>query len=112
LQPLLNASIWSNQFSARGNICRPIGILSFEDLSWKEYDELLEAVGDGCHSRITLDGGRLEIMSPSDWHDYYKSFPGSLVEVLTQELDLDCACFGLTTFRLEEKDKGTEPDDV
>jgi Uma2 family endonuclease len=52
------------------------------------------------------------MMSPSDWHDYYKSFLGSLVEVLTQELDLDCACFGSTTFRLEEKDKGTEPDDV
>ena len=50
-------------------------------------------------------------MSPSDWHDYYKSLLGRLIDVITEELDLDCACFGSTTFRLEEKGKGTEPDD-
>ncbi len=85
--------------------------LSFEDISWNEYEELLEILGNDCSSRITFNNGGLEIMSPSDWHDYYKSLLGRLVDVITEELDLDCVAFGSTTLRLEKKRKGTEPDD-
>ncbi|MCI0336828.1 MAG: Uma2 family endonuclease [Acidobacteria bacterium] len=87
------------------------GVLSFEDVTWREYEKLLEALGDGYHVRISYDSGRLEIMSPTDWHDYYKSLLGHLVGVLTEELNLGCVSFGSTTFRKEGKAKGTEPDD-
>lgn len=85
--------------------------LSFEDVSWNEYEELLGILGNDCSSRITFNSGRLEIMSPSDWHDYYKSLLGRLVDVITEELDLDCVAFGSMTLKLEKKRKGTEPDD-
>jgi Uma2 family endonuclease len=89
----------------------PGGNLSFEDITWAEYEDLLLAVGEKSHSRISYDSGRLEIMSPSDWHDYYSRLLNHLVAVLTEEMGLDYISFGSTTFRLEKKSKGTEPDD-
>lgn len=85
--------------------------LSFEDIDWNEYEGLLVVLGNNYNSRITYNSGRLEIMSPSDWHDYYKSLLGRLVDVITEELDLDCVAFGSTDLKLEKKRKGTEPDD-
>jgi Uma2 family endonuclease len=89
----------------------PGGVLSFEDMPWREYEKLLEALGDNSNVRISYDSGSLAIISPSDWHDYYKTLLGHLVGVLTEELDIECASFGSTTFRKEEEAKGTEPDD-
>lgn len=85
--------------------------LAFEEVSWDEYEELLETLADDCHSRITYDSGRLEIMSPSGRHDYHKSVLGSLVEVITDEMKLSCVPFGSATFRKKEIQKGTEPDE-
>jgi Uma2 family endonuclease len=89
----------------------PGGVLSFEDVTWREYEKLLEALGDNSNVRVSYDSGRLEIMSPSDWHDYYKSLLGRLVDVLAEELEIECASFGSTTFKKEEEAKGTEPDE-
>lgn len=87
------------------------GTLGFEDITWEEYEALLDVLGDNCHSRINYNTGRLEIMSPSGGHDYYKSLLGSLVEVLTEELDQSCVSLGSATFRKKEKQQGTEPDE-
>lgn len=89
----------------------PGGVLSFEDVEWREYEKLLEALGDDSNARVSYDSGRLEIMSPSDWHDYYKSLLGRLVDILAEELELECASFGSATFKKEEEAKGTEPDE-
>jgi Uma2 family endonuclease len=89
----------------------PGGVLSFEDVTWDEYEKILESFVDSGGVRISYDNGRLEIMSPSDWHDYYKSILGRLVDVLAEELNLKCVPFGSTTFRKEKKARGTEPDD-
>jgi Uma2 family endonuclease len=89
----------------------PGGVLSFEDVTWREYELLLEALGENCGTRVTYDSGRLEIMSPTDWHGYYQALFGHLVGVITEELNLECISFGSATFRREKKEKGTEPDD-
>jgi hypothetical protein len=70
------------------------GVLSFEDMAWREYEKLWEALGDSSNVRVSYDSGRLEILSPSDWHDYYKTLLGHLyglsgqnyVEVETSDL--------------------------
>jgi Uma2 family endonuclease len=89
----------------------PGGVLSFEDVTWSEYEKLVEAMGNHGGVRVSYDSGRLEIMSPSDWHDYYKSLLGHLVGVLTEELDIEYASFGSATFKKEREAKGTEPDE-
>lgn len=87
----------------------PGGVLSFEDVSWSDYEKLVDAMGNHGGVRLSYDSGRLEIMSPSDWHDYYKSLLGRLVDILAEELELECAAFGSATFKKEEAAKGTEP---
>ena len=87
------------------------GVLSLEDVSWNEYEDLLRVVDGTTNLRISYDGGRLEIMTTSDWHDYYARLINSLVSVLTEELELDYVSFGSATIKLEKKLKGTEPDD-
>ncbi|MBO0800583.1 MAG: Uma2 family endonuclease, partial [Blastocatellia bacterium] len=86
-------------------------MLTFEDVSWGDYESLLTELGDHSNVRLTYDGGRLEIMSPSRKHDFIKSLIAHLVGVLTEELDMKFVSIGSTTLRKEEEAKGTEPDD-
>ncbi|MCI0525696.1 MAG: Uma2 family endonuclease, partial [Acidobacteria bacterium] len=85
--------------------------LIFEDVTWGEYEELLEEFSNNSHYRISYDKGTLEIMSPSDRHEYYKSILGSLVEILTEELNLNLVRLGSATWRNRRNSQGAEPDE-
>ncbi len=86
-------------------------VLLLENISWQAYERLLDALGDNSHVRLSYDNGSLEIMSPSDKHEYLKSLLGHLLSVLTEELDLKYISIGSTTLRREQSQSGTEPDD-
>src|SRR5262245_54252469 len=85
--------------------------LIFEDVTWDEYEELLEEFSDNSHYRISYDKGRLEIMSPSERHEYRKSILGSLVEILTEELNMNLVRLGSTTWKKRKISRGAEPDE-
>lgn len=86
-------------------------VLLLENVSPEGYERLLAELGDDSRVRLTYDNGRLEIMSPSDKHEYLKSLIGHLIGVLTEELDLKYISIGSTTLRREQTSQGTEPDD-
>ncbi len=81
------------------------------DVSWEEYESLLAEIGDESSARISYDNGRLEIMSPSKKHEWYKGLISRLVDVLTEELNLEYVSFGAMTWRRKQKAKGTEADE-
>ncbi len=81
------------------------------DVSWDEYENLLVEIGDDSNARISYDNGKLEIMSPSRKHELYKGLISRLVDVLTEELDLEYVSFGAMTWRRKKKAKGTEADE-
>ena len=81
------------------------------DVSWDEYENLLAEVGDDSNARISYDNGKLEIMSPSRKHELYKGLISRLVDVLTEELNLEYVSFGAMTWRRKPKAKGTEADE-
>ncbi|HEX5085099.1 MAG TPA: Uma2 family endonuclease [Blastocatellia bacterium] len=85
--------------------------LIFEDVTWDDYEELLREFSDNSHYRISYDKGRLEIMSPSERHEYRKSILGSLVEILTEELDMGLVRLGSTTWKKKKNSQGAEPDE-
>lgn len=85
--------------------------LIFEDVTWDEYEELLYELSDNSHFRISYDKGRLEIMSPSERHEYRKSILGSLVEILTEELNMNLVRLGSTTWKRRKNAQGAEPDE-
>ncbi len=87
------------------------GALRFDNVSWEEYEALLEELGAAGGVRIFYDNGRMEIMAPSTPHEAAKNVINRLVNALSDELDIDIESCGSTTYRLQWKAKGAEPDD-
>jgi Uma2 family endonuclease len=80
------------------------------NLSWQTYEALLRDRGnDG--PRMAYDRGELEIMSPSSRHERLKSVIARLVEAYSEELAIDIGATGSTTFKLQLKERGLEPDE-
>jgi len=87
------------------------GKLYFEDVSWDEYEELLEELEGKRHVRISYDNGRMEIMTLSPEHEAPSRLFGHFVQILTEELDLEYLSIGSTTLRRKSRLQGKEPDD-
>jgi Uma2 family endonuclease len=84
--------------------------VTLPDVSWEFYQSALREVGDG-HVRLTYDEGRLEIMSPSGFHERVKTVIGRLIEAYAEETGLNVEGYGSTTFAREDLQKGLEPDE-
>ena len=78
--------------------------------SWEEYERLLTELSDRPGLRVTYDGGRLEIMSPSPEHDEYARFIDALVRVFVEEIGLVLQAYGSATWKRRSIARGTEPD--
>ena len=81
-----------------------------EEVSWSEFEAILEELGDRRNTRLAYSKGTLEIMAPLPEHEVSKEIIGDLVKILLEELDIDCECFGSTTFKRPEMRQGIEPD--
>lgn len=84
--------------------------VTFNDVSWDEYEELLEQVGEAPGLRISYDNGSLQVMTISSEHEKYASFISSLVTVIQLRLRIDILGFGSATMRKRKRKKGNEPD--
>ncbi len=82
-----------------------------EGVSWELYERMLAEIGDHQHVRLTYDEGRLEIMSPSNWHEKVKTIIGRLIEAYSDEVGIPAEGHGSTTFKREDLLKGLEPDE-
>ena len=80
------------------------------DVSWDDYERLLEDVAERPGVRVTYDQGRVEIMSPLRKHEKYKEFIGHLIAVLADELNIDVEASGSTTWQKRAALRATEPD--
>lgn len=77
---------------------------------WKDYVILREAL-EVPGLRMTYLKGALEIMSPSRAHEANKTLVARLVETYAFLLRLPLNGYGSTTFRVEAKERGAEPDE-
>ncbi|MBI4585822.1 MAG: Uma2 family endonuclease [Planctomycetes bacterium] len=84
--------------------------LLLHDVSWEEYEELLDELAEH-RWRLAYDGGKLEIMSPSQKHENVKHYIGRFVEAMAEELDIEIQCYGSATYRRKAKRKGIEADE-
>jgi Uma2 family endonuclease len=82
-----------------------------EGVSWEEYEELLDELIDVRSVRVSYDQGRMEIMSVSPEHERPTGFFTHLIQILTEELNLEYISFGSSTLKSKRKRKGKEPDD-
>lgn len=79
-------------------------------VSWATYSKLLDDLGDQ-NVRMTYDQGLLEIDVPHPEHERYKKLIGTMIDLLSLELDVPIGRLGSTTFRKKRLKKGTEPDE-
>src|SRR5262249_48847579 len=79
------------------------------DVDWHTYRRLLRDL-QVRRVRLTYDRGVLEIMTLSLEHERFGRFLGRLLITLTEELVLEVAEGGSTTFRRRKKERGLESD--
>ena len=83
---------------------------TFHNVTWDEYEEMLEQVGEARGLRISYNDGTLKVMSLSLEHETYADFIKRLVSVLSLRLRINIRFSGSTTMRKKKKSKGNEPD--
>jgi Uma2 family endonuclease len=86
-------------------------VVWLNDVTWADYQRLLEIRGEGSAPRMTYLEGTLEIMSPSSDHERIKSFLGRLVEAFCLDRGIRFTPFGSWTLTDEETKRGAEADE-
>lgn len=82
----------------------------FRQVTWDEYEELLEQVGEASWLRLRYDDGVLKAMSLSTEHEVYADFFKRLMQQLSFRLRINIRFSGSATMRKKKKTKGVEPD--
>lgn len=87
----------------------PGSVVSIPNLSWEEFERLLEELGEQRAARIAYSYGTLEIMVPLPEHERPTELISDLVKRLLNTTGQDYEPFGSTTFK-REGTAGVEPD--
>jgi Uma2 family endonuclease len=82
-----------------------------QDISWETFDELITELESQPSKRLTYDNGQLEIWMPLIPHESYKRWLGRILELITEELDIEIRSLGSTTWRRQDLAKGIEADE-
>jgi Uma2 family endonuclease len=84
--------------------------LLLHDINWSEFEAILAELGEHRAARLAYSQGTLEMRMPLPEHEVDKELIGDMVKILLEELEINCECFGSTTFKRESKKSGVEPD--
>lgn len=84
--------------------------VTFHDVSWEEYEQLIEELGEAAGRRVSYNDGTLNIMTLSSEHESYSDFLKRLVGHLSFRLRINIRSFGSATMRKKARKKGSEPD--
>ncbi len=79
-------------------------------ISWEEYEQFLDSLGDSRTYRTIYLEGVLEIMSPSRRHEVSTENIGRLLDIYLEVAEIDFWGLGSTTLRVREGEAGKEPD--
>jgi Uma2 family endonuclease len=80
------------------------------DVTWHEFESILEELGEHRGTRIAYNNGILEIMAPLPEHESDKEIIGDLLKAFLEEQELEFLTLGSTTFKNPQTLKGIEPD--
>ena len=81
------------------------------DVSWADFELILQIRGDRGGVRLTYLNGALELMSPSVDHEGIKTIIGRLLEAYAEERGLPFNGFGSWTLRNAPRARALEPDE-
>jgi Uma2 family endonuclease len=86
------------------------GVL-LQGITWQTYQTLVHDLELEPGKRLTYDDGILEILMPLPPHETYKRWLGRLVEIVTEEMDLEIRSLSSSTWSRKDILKGVEADE-
>lgn len=84
--------------------------LLLEDVSWRQFESILEDLGEHRSARVSYSYGHLEIMVPLPEHEKAKETIGDAIKILLDHLNINYDALGSTTLKNEKMNQGVEPD--
>lgn len=81
-----------------------------QQVSWEEFEAILQELGDRRSTRIAYCDGTLEVMAPLPEHEYFKETIGDAIKDIAETLELEYESYGSTTWRRQAKQAGLEAD--
>lgn len=86
-------------------------IVVLHNISWNDYERLLEMRGDHSAPRINYLEGEVEIRSPSRDHEAIKSRIGRMLEAWCTDRGIEFEVVGSWTLKEEKDQRGAEADE-
>jgi Uma2 family endonuclease len=83
--------------------------VTIPDVTWDEFECILQELGEKRNSRIAYHQGILEIMVPSPEHEIPKDLISDIVKILLKAKGIKYQPFGSTTYK-KQGVAGVEPD--
>ncbi|MEC4818545.1 MAG: Uma2 family endonuclease [Scytonema sp. PMC 1069.18] len=87
----------------------PGSVVTIPDVSWQEFESILQELGEQRSARLAYSHGCLEIMVPLPEHEIPRDILSDIVKILLKANGLRYQPFGSTTFTREGV-AGVEPD--
>ncbi|MDF5728635.1 MAG: Uma2 family endonuclease [Rhizonema sp. PD38] len=81
-----------------------------EGVTWATYQALLNELGNHRASRLAYYQGVLEIIMPSDLHEFINRILEAIIRALAEELNMRLRGYGSTTLDRQDLAHGVEPD--
>ncbi|NJN31936.1 MAG: Uma2 family endonuclease [Synechococcales cyanobacterium RM1_1_8] len=82
-----------------------------QNIAWETFEALVDDLESQPSKRLTYDNGMLEIWMPKPPHESYKRWLGRIVEILTEELEIEIRSLSSCTWRRPDLTKGVEADE-
>lgn len=86
----------------------PGSAVTIPNVSWAEFESILEELGENRSARVAYSQGTLEIMVPLPEHEKPKDLISDIVKILLKKTGRRYEPFGSTTFKRDTA--GVEPD--
>jgi len=84
--------------------------LTLRNVSWEEYEALLESLNAAGGLRVSYDRGTLQIITLSSEHESYVRLLEKLIALVSARLRIRVLSFGSSTMKKREEAKGSAPD--
>src|SRR5437870_43161 len=85
--------------------------VTLHDVTWSDFELILQIRGDRAGVRMTYLNGVLELMTPSVDHEGIKTTIGRLLEAYAEEKGLPFNGFGSWTLKNARRARALEPDE-
>lgn len=82
-----------------------------QNIAWDTFQALIQDLAAQPGKRLTYDNGVLEIWMPFPPHESYKRWLVRLIEIVTEELDLEIRSLSASTWSRKDLAKGVDADE-